>query len=99
MRSRYSAYALRLISYLIATTDPEGPRWVADSERWQAELARFACSTRFEGLRISEHVAGEQEGFVTFHATLSGDDGRDSSFTERSRFVLRDGRWLYHAAS
>ena len=59
-------------------------------------IAQFCRQTRFEGLRIVEHVDGEQEAFVTFEATLT-QAGRDASFSERSRFVRVEGRWAYHS--
>jgi SEC-C motif-containing protein len=86
MRSRYAAYAKGLVDYVVQTgdppQDPEGVRL-------------FCAHTRFVGLRITEHVDSEHgPGFVTFAATLV-QDGQDASFSERSRFEKRDGRWVY----
>ena len=95
MRSRYAAYARGLVDYIIATTAP-GPQVQADPEAWRRSIAQFCRQTRFEGLRIVEHVHGEEEAFVTFEATLT-QAGRDASFSERSRFVRVEGRWAYHS--
>ena len=38
MRSRYSAYALGLVDYIIDTTLPAGPHWQADRSAWASEL-------------------------------------------------------------
>lgn len=96
MRSRFCAYALGLVDYIIDTTDPEGSAWEPDRAQWAAEVVRFCTSTRFEGLEIrSSHASGDR-GEVTFHAQLRrGAD--DVSFAERSTFVRVAGRWLYHA--
>lgn len=96
MRSRYAAYARGLIDYVLDTTDPQGPQWQPERGAWVEQVRRFARHTRFEGLRILAHEPGESEAFVTFAATLE-QAGRDASFAERSRFVKRDGRWLYHS--
>ncbi|MCB9780013.1 MAG: zinc chelation protein SecC [Alphaproteobacteria bacterium] len=100
MRSRFAAYALGDVAYIVATTDPSGPQWGADEGAWRADIERFCASTRFVGLRVEE--SGEEEGgegFVVFHATLeqAGPRGalQDASFGERSRFRRVDGRWRY----
>ena len=96
MRSRFSAYALGLVDYVLATTHPDGPNWEDDRAEWAAGVAAFSRSTSFDGLEILSSGEGEREAFVTFRATLS-QEGRDASFTERNRFLREDGRWLYHS--
>ncbi|MEZ4238025.1 MAG: YchJ family metal-binding protein [Myxococcota bacterium] len=97
MRSRYAAYALGLVDYVVATTDPDGPQWHADVDAWRADVARFCRDTRFVDLRIDDAPPPDGDvAHVTFTATLTR-GGADASFTERSRFVRRDGRWLYHS--
>lgn len=94
MRSRYSAYARGLVDYLLATTDPEGPRFEADRTAWREDVARFCRETRFEGLEVHSASEDGDEGEVVFTVRLR-QRGRDAGFTERSRFVRREGRWLY----
>jgi len=81
MRSRYSAYALGLVDYILLTQTLSTAR---------EQLSAFCKKTEFRGLEIlsveSEHV--------TFRATLFQGD-IDVSFTERSLFKKRGGRWLY----
>ena len=95
MRSRFAAYALGLVDYIIATTDAAGPQWQSDTNAWRAEITRFSQHTRFADLELLDAPdAIDNEGFVSFRATLE-QAGKDASFAERSRFVRRDGRWLY----
>jgi SEC-C motif-containing protein len=94
MRSRYAAYALGLVDYVVATTHPGGPQLEADEAAWRASLEAFCRGTRFETLEILEASEAGEEGWVTFRAGLS-QGGADASFSERSRFLKVDGRWLY----
>jgi len=94
MRSRFAAYALGAVAYLQHTTDPEGPQFRPDLAAWGVELEHYCARTRFAGLEVKGHGADGDTGWVEFRATLhQGDD--DVSFTERSRFSRRDGRWVY----
>lgn len=97
MRSRYAAYAVGDVDYIVATTDPEGPAFRRDRDAWIADLRRFAALTTFERLEIREvsPVTGSH-GEVRFFAQLAR-GGADVSFEERSLFVHRDGRWYYVA--
>lgn len=97
MRSRYSAYSVGNVEYIIATTDPNGPMFRTDTELWRRELEDFASFTRFEKLEIRERgPVRDGRGEVLFYARLSR-DGADASFCERSSFIERNGRWLYHS--
>jgi SEC-C motif-containing protein len=86
MRSRFAAYALGKVGYIIQTE-----RLAEPSSR--ESLRRFCEQTEFVGLQILD----ETEETVTFRATLL-QNGRDASFTERSLFVKERGRWLYVGA-
>jgi len=96
MRSRFSAYALELCDYIISTTHPSGPHFENDVVRWQLQLQQFTSKTHFEGLEVIDEEEGPIQALVAFRATLS-QDGHDASFSERSLFVLHEGRWLYHS--
>lgn len=99
MRSRYCAYAIGAVDYLIETTDPAGPQFRADRQAWAAEITQFCAQTRFEKLSVrsaSVDPGPGDEGEVRFFAKLSR-AGQDVSFAERSRFTRVDGRWLYHS--
>jgi len=97
MRSRYAAYALGLVDYVMATTDPHGPQWVQDPAAWRRQIDAFRVTMRFRGLEILDAPEPTDDiGFVTFRAALER-DGADVSYTERSRFTREGGRWRYHS--
>jgi SEC-C motif-containing protein len=90
MRSRYSAYALALVEYIIDTTHPDSPQAESDRAAWRRSIEHFCRTTRFAGLTI----LAVDDDKVTFRASLFvGPD--DVSFTERSLFRRSEGRWLY----
>lgn len=94
MRSRYSAYALRKVDYLISTTHKENPAFRANKSVWQKSLLEFASNTHFQGLKIVEFQDGENLAFVTFTAFLR-QGSIDASFSEKSLFEKVKGKWLY----
>jgi SEC-C motif domain protein len=98
MRSRYVAYALGLVDHILATTDPRGPRWEADEGAWRASVAAFTRETSFDGLDVLGSSFGPEpdRGEVHFRVRLTRGD-RPAGFSERSLFLRRDGRWLYHS--
>ncbi len=98
MRSRYSAYALGLIDYIIQTTHPLHRDWSRNREEWKNDLQLFSQQTNFQGLEILNFQDGDTVAFVTFKAHLS-QHGVDATFTERSRFEKHENRWLYISGS
>jgi len=96
MRSRFAAYALALLDYIIATTHPDGPQYQNDVLRWRMQLAEFSHATSFVGLEVLANEDTASGSVVSFRAELVQGD-RDASFAERSLFVRREGRWLYHS--
>jgi SEC-C motif domain protein len=94
MRSRYAAYALQFVSYIIETTHPLNPHYRLDQEPWAAEILRFSQVTTFENLEILSFTDGLQKGSVTFRASLK-QQGKDISFTEQSYFEKVSDKWLY----
>lgn len=87
MRSRYSAYALGLTSYLRRT-------W--HSSTCPAELdAHTSPQPKWIGLKILGHTMQDAcHGTVHFVATCRI-GGRAQRMEENSRFILEEGRWLY----
>lgn len=92
MRSRFTAYALRKVDYLVATT-AEAKRSELDRE----ELARYCASIACVRLKIVSTEKGkatDDTGVVTFHASLQF-GGKRTLHIERSTFVREHGRWVY----
>jgi SEC-C motif-containing protein len=100
MRSRFAAYAVGRPDYIMATTDPSGPGFQADTDAWIASIEQFTAVTRFRDLSILDASPDtEDTATVTFLATLD-QAGQDVSFSERSTFHKgRDGRWRYHSGT
>lgn len=92
MRSRFSAYALGKVDYLVAT------RCAARrGEEDRDELARYCRAVRCVGLKIISVEQGgpeDGEGIVTFQASLQA-QGRRSLHIEMSTFAREEGRWVY----
>jgi SEC-C motif-containing protein len=98
MRSRYSAYALGKVRYIIDTTHKNNPLFKKKEKQIVEELERFALETQYTGLEILEFIDGTDEAFVTFFAHLQQGD-RDLSFKEKSRFLKVNQKWLYESGS
>ena len=95
MRSRYAAYAMGKVNYIMRTTHPNGRRGKTDKEAWRQSLKQFCQITGFMGLQIfAEETLSEYRATVTFRAILI-QDGRDASFAECSLFEKKNGRWMY----
>lgn len=96
MRSRYTAYALKNVAYIMKTTHPLSPHYQADATAWAAQLKIFCDTTRFEKLKVLSAQKGNtpDEGYVTYRATMFQGE-RNISSTERSLFRKLQGRWLY----
>jgi len=96
MRSRYVAFALNLAKYIIHTTHPQNPDFITDITSWVQGIESFSKNTEFKKLDILEFIDGKSEAYVTFKATLFS-NGKDCSFTEKSKFYKIDNKWLYHS--
>ena len=83
MRSRYSAYVLGLIDYLLDT-------WHPSSAPGELELP----PVKWLGLEVRQAQATGDAGVVEFVARWR-DAGRAQRMHEISRFVRQDGRWYY----
>jgi SEC-C motif domain protein len=92
MRSRFSAYALEKVAYLIATR-PEAKR----AEENREELAQYCQSVSCVSLKIVAKEKGgkaDDTGIVTFHASIQT-NGRRSLHVETSTFERENGKWVY----
>lgn len=86
MRSRYSAYVLHLEDYLLAT-------WHPDTRPAALELA--SDQRKWIGLEVKRHVPEAADRATVEFVARYRIDGRAHRLHEISRFVRKDGRWLY----
>ena len=92
MRSRYSAYALGLIEYLVHSTLPAQQPGL-DRDAIQA----WSLGSTWLGLEVEQGqlIAGEpQHAYVTFTAHWR-DEGGEHSHRERSAFVCNKDQWYF----
>ncbi len=92
MRSRFSAYALGKVDYLLKTTQT-----VERAKLDRDELAGYCRSVKCVSLKIISAVQGgpgDESGTVKFHASLQV-NGKRQLHIELSRFVRENGDWVY----
>ena len=96
MRSRYVAYALQIPKYIIDTTHKDNKDYLDDKNLWESQILDFCINYDFKSLEIIDFIDENLESFVTFRVQLLYKN-EDNSFTEKSKFLKIDGRWLYHS--
>lgn len=92
MRSRYTAYVLANVGYLLETHHPDT---VDDVD--PRSMAAWAKKSTWEGLEIvltERGGPGDEDGVVEFKARYK-QEGNAFTHHERSRFNRLDGRWYY----
>jgi len=89
MRSRYSAYTLGLIDYLVATTLP-AQQAALDRDSMRA----WSLGSTWLGLEVEDSELIDTHAFVTFTARWHDGDG-EHRHRERSAFVQQAGRWYF----
>lgn len=89
MRSRYSAYVLQNVDYLIATWHPQTLPKTLSSEIANAKWINLKI--------IAETIdpTDKNQGFVEFVATYRNQQGRAQKMHERSRFIKQNEHWFY----
>lgn len=93
MKSRYIAYTILDIDYIIASHDP-----ATRAEVSKEETAEWAKSVHWKGLEIIATEAGkatDKKGMVEFKATFET-NGKTAIHHEKSAFVKINGKWYYH---
>lgn len=94
MRSRYSALALNLPSYIVQTTHPASPQYTDNHFSWKRDIASFCKNCRFQNLEILDVKENQNIASVVFTVTLFQDE-QEIVFTEKSYFEKFHDRWLY----
>jgi SEC-C motif domain protein len=88
MRSRYSAYALKLPDYILQT-------WHADTR--PATLTQEDLNgIKWLKLQVLSHTQVDVDhALVKFVATFQSSQQKKEQLTEHSRFSRESGQWLY----
>jgi SEC-C motif domain protein len=86
MRSRYSAFALDLPDYLLAT-------WHASTRPTQLEVNEPGL--KWLGLEVRRHTVVDADHATVEFVARSKLAGRAQRLHEISRFVREDERWFY----
>ncbi len=92
MRSRYTAFVLADVNYLMSTHH-KSTRPVKDKKR----MLKWTKSVQWMGLQIIKCTAGQEddtEGWVEFKATYI-ENGQPECIHENSYFVKEKGQWFY----
>jgi SEC-C motif-containing protein len=84
MRSRYSAYVMGLVDYLLAT-------WHPSTAPGDLELQPL----KWLGLEVCHAEQSGDAGVVEFVARCRDGGGRAQRLHETSRFVRQSERWYY----
>ena len=94
MRSRFSAYALKKLDYLISTTWPR--QQPALKEQEIHDRADNTCWTRLEIVETQKGLAEDATGVVEFKAMFTTPkDSQEQTYHERSDFIKENGRWYF----
>ena len=96
MRSRYAAYALGEVEYIIETTHPANPQYSEDKALWKRSISQFSHRSTFDRLEILDFTEQNATATVTFIAHITQKNG-DATFTEKSYFEKVGNQWLYHS--
>jgi SEC-C motif domain protein len=94
MRSRYVAYSLGQVSYVIWTCHPS-----ILAQQDEAAMERWCKSSEFVKLEVLEVKNGKEKdesGSVKFIAWIR-ENGKLGGIHERSGFVRYEGRWTYQS--
>ncbi|MGN6646234.1 MAG: YchJ family protein [Cytophaga sp.] len=93
MRSRYSAYVLAAIDYIICTTHPSTRnQYDAASIRAWAESSQWQ---KLEVLNTKKGTANDLTGKVEFKAYFKDSQNNNYVHHELSDFLKEDGNWFF----
>ncbi len=86
MRSRYSAFVLDELAYLLAT-------WHTSTR--PASLTPNPAGSKWLGLEVRRHEMTDSDHAVVEFVARHKLGGRAERLHETSRFVREEGRWFY----
>lgn len=88
MRSRYSAYALKLAEYILHT-------WHPDTRPTSLSVQDLSGIKWLKLEVISSRLIDDIHAEVVFKATYQSGKQKKMHLSEHSQFMRVDGRWLY----
>ena len=94
MRSRYVAYKLEIPKYIISTTHTNNIDFNTNTTQWEQDIIDFCKNCDFKDLIILDFLDDSIESYVTFKVNLFC-NFKDNSFTEKSKFLKKNGKWYY----
>lgn len=94
MRSRYSAFVLKLPNYIVETTHPASPGYSSNKFSWKRKISQFSEHSTFQKLEVLDFKEKEHLATVVFVVHMM-QEGEDATFTEKSYFEKFNDRWLY----
>jgi len=86
MRSRYSAYVVGAIDYLVDTTHIS-----TRANYKRKDIENWSKSTKWLGLEILHAT----ESTVEFKAFFEGENNTKETHYEKSNFAFENGKWYY----
>lgn len=93
MRSRYTAYVIGDVDYLIATRHPDF-RYLSEADDIRGWIKDVTSWDKLEILVTDKGRSSDAFGFVGFQVFFH-QNGHAESMFEYSRFRKHDGRWFY----
>jgi len=99
VRSRFTAFKYRLPDFLMATTDPEGAEYDADTTKWKKGVLGFCDDFDFQSLEVGE-VEQVADDATLARAAFRVNFVQKGTLNlmvlcEQSTFRKVDGNWLY----
>ncbi len=85
MRSRYTAFVLGRVDYLLATWHPD----------FRPAALTLEPATKWLGLEVKSHRISAADRAEVVFVARSAVNGRATRLAEQSRFVREAGRWYY----
>ena len=93
-RSRYSAFALAEIDYLVRSLHPDHPDRSLPPELMRSSIREACRKYKYTGLTVHQHEETGDRGRVSFLAKVFA-NGKDLSFEEDSLFQRTADGWGY----
>ena len=93
MRSRYSAFAICAVEYILRSTHPSKRKFYKAEE-----IENWARTSRWQRLEIISKTEGEtkdKKGTVEFKAYYTDKNGQPQIHHETSNFLKELGKWFF----